>query len=305
MRNYLKINTPKIAAIIIIFITSSLGFAQNTKTSLDSIDLKVKDGQYENAIEEYNIFIEHHPDFLEAYIKRGLTRLYIRDYDNAIQDFSYSINLKPDMAVLYFLRSKAKHETKDINGEIEDLGKAIQLEPSYEEAYENRGNIYLTELNKYVLAIEDYNSAISLKPKKAVLYYIRSLAKKMEGDLNGAEQDLAMVNKLDPDFISRNNISVTDKKSIRGTKKSKFAIIFIFTFIFVGIISSVIAATTNFYYQRKSIIELSQLEIRILQGQATFLDRVKIFILNLISTPLSIPNYVISIIISIVIYIII
>ena len=77
---------------------------------------------------------------------------------------------------------------------------------------------------------------------------------------------------------------------------------FILSFIIVGFIYALLAATTNLFYKNKSISELSSKEIEILNGKATGGTRVGVFFLNLIATPISPPAYIIAGVITLLVY---
>lgn len=67
---------------------------------------------------------------------------------------------------------------------------------------------------------------------------------------------------------------------------------FILSFIIVGFIYSLLAATTNLFYKNKPISKLSNKEVEILNGKATAGTRVGVFFLNLIATPFSPQAYI-------------
>lgn len=64
-------------------------------------------------------------------------------------------------------------------------------------AYSRRGfaNMFL---HQPLLAIQDFDQEIRLMPKDADAYYLRSLAKKRLGEIDGSEADLAKACALDP-----------------------------------------------------------------------------------------------------------
>jgi len=77
---------------------------------------------------------------------------------------------------------------------------------------------------------------------------------------------------------------------------------FISSFIIVGFVYSLLAATTTLFYKNKPISELSTKEVNILFGRETIETRVGIFFLNLIATPLSTPAYIIAAIVTLIAY---
>lgn len=80
--------------------------------------------------------------------------------------------------------------------------------------------------------------------------------------------------------------------------------VFVLSFFGVSLILSIISAFTKYYYKGKSIGELSILEIKVLNNEATFLERMKLFFLNLFSSIYSIPNYIIAAVITGIVFLI-
>ena len=104
------------------------------------------------------------------------------DYDEAINNYDECVRLVPDISELYFLRGNAKAEKKDYHGaKLDyDLAVANQDRPYFSmrsqtnirfnpnlhyPVYFNRGNVK-SELEDYEGAIEDYTEAIRLHPKE-------------------------------------------------------------------------------------------------------------------------------------------
>jgi tetratricopeptide (TPR) repeat protein len=162
-------------------------------------DAKIRKGDLDGAIADYNKAIELKPDLAVAYYNRGTAKRAKGDLDGAIADYNKGIELKPDLAVAYYIRGAAKEIKGDIDGAIADCNKAIQLKPDFAKAYFNRG---LAKQAKGDLdgAIKDYNEAIQLKPDLAEAYGDRGAAKGAKGDLDGAIADCNKAIQLKPDF---------------------------------------------------------------------------------------------------------
>ena len=65
---------------------------------------KLKLGDYEDAIADYDQAIALNPDDADAYYNRGIAKRGLGDHDSAIADFDQGIELKPDDGEAYFLR---------------------------------------------------------------------------------------------------------------------------------------------------------------------------------------------------------
>ena len=87
-----------------------------------------------------------------------------------------AIRLKPDYVAAYLNRGVAKAALGQHNDAISDYDEAIRLNPDYVAAYVNRGN-EKTVLGQHNDAIADYDRAIHLEPDNAVAYINRGRAK--------------------------------------------------------------------------------------------------------------------------------
>lgn len=97
------------------------------------------------------------------------------EYLNAVKNYNKAISLIPTLTDIYFNRGIAKEMLKDYVGTVEDFSSAIELKASnITDAYYRRGYIRLYKLSDSVGALEDFNNAIKLNPNEADYYYRRS-----------------------------------------------------------------------------------------------------------------------------------
>jgi tetratricopeptide (TPR) repeat protein len=129
-----------------------------------------KTGEYQLAMGDYNKAIELNRDFTDAYSNRGTVYFILRQYQLCIEDFSHAIRLHPDNALSYKNRGNAYFELGRYQTAIDDYNKAIRLKPDYVTVYNNRGNAY-SELGQQQQAIQDYEEAIRLNPDDFFPYY--------------------------------------------------------------------------------------------------------------------------------------
>ena len=74
-----------------------------------------------------------------AYYYLGRIKFSQGDFEQAIKEFDKLLLLVPTDAEAYFLRGTAKSNIMDIKGSITDFDFAIKFNPKYMEAYANRG----------------------------------------------------------------------------------------------------------------------------------------------------------------------
>lgn len=70
--------------------------------------------------------------------------------------------------------------------------------------------------------------------------------------------------------------------------------IFIMSFISVAFIYAILAATTKIFYKNKPITELSLVQLKILNGEATVGIRISTFLMNFISSIVAPPIYILA-----------
>ncbi|MBE9124643.1 MULTISPECIES: J domain-containing protein [unclassified Coleofasciculus] len=122
---------------------------------------KALNKEYQAAIENCNRAIELNPDFVEAYVERGVSRYKLGNARGALQDCNQALRIDPNYARAYYYQGRARYR----------LG--------YTQA-----------------AIEAYTQAIAQAPDRARVYYYRGLANKDLKDNEQAVEDLQQAAEL-------------------------------------------------------------------------------------------------------------
>ena len=169
-------------------------------------------GQYDKAIENYNMAILLNPIFSEAYFGRALSFYKMKDYDKAIKDYSKAIELDPKNPIIYNNRGDAYYRKQNYTEAIKDYDKAIMLNQNYMKAYYNRGLCYAS-LEAYDKAIEDFKMVTKLKPEFPEAWHLLGLAYEYNEDLDNAISAYEKALELKPDFI--------EARAHLGSAKSK------------------------------------------------------------------------------------
>ena len=118
----------------------------------------------------------------KIHYNQGATHLKQGDYDQAIRDFDEAINIDPGLALAFNNRGMAYVAKGNYDQAIRDFAKAIEIDPGLAEAYNNRGNaltdryIFSEKLGydagiwskrDYDQAIKDFTKACELGIKEA------------------------------------------------------------------------------------------------------------------------------------------
>jgi SpoVK/Ycf46/Vps4 family AAA+-type ATPase len=178
-------------------------------------------GDYEKAIENYNMAILLNPVFSEAYFNRALCHYHLKNYDKAINDYTKAADLDPRNPIIYNNRGDAYYRKQEYGKAIKDYDKAISLNPNYLKAYYNRGLAYAS-LEDYEKAIEDFTKVIELKEDFAEAWHLRGLAKEYNGDYDGAEEDFKKALELNPELTeARTHLELVKSKKSESEEGKK------------------------------------------------------------------------------------
>jgi tetratricopeptide (TPR) repeat protein len=135
---------------------------------------------YDAQIGDYNEAINTHPQFVEAYYKRGLVYLRKGDIEAALADFNTVIQTNPKKAESYFYRGNIYSERGDLDNALADFEHALRISP------EN---------------VEDFNEELRLlRTQCVVTYHNRALNAFAVGDYPAALEDYRKANDLMPAF---------------------------------------------------------------------------------------------------------
>ncbi|MFH1784891.1 MAG: AAA family ATPase [Candidatus Micrarchaeota archaeon] len=156
-------------------------------------------GDYDKAIENYNMAILLNPIFSEAYFNRALSYYQLKNFDKSIADYTKSMELDPQNPIIYNNRGDAFYRKQDFQSAVKDYDKAISLNPNYLKAFYNRGLSYAS-IEEYEKAVEDFTKVIGLKADFAEAYHLRGLAYEYAGSMSSAIADYEKALELNPEL---------------------------------------------------------------------------------------------------------
>jgi tetratricopeptide (TPR) repeat protein len=119
-------------------------------------------GQYNEAISEYNKAIELDPKYDDSYNKRGLVYYNKKNYEQAIEDYTTAIQLNSKNTDAYNNRGIVYYQLDQNDKAISDYTKAIEINPEYAKAYHNRGLTYIIKLKNIEKGCADWYKACEL-----------------------------------------------------------------------------------------------------------------------------------------------
>lgn len=158
---------------------------------------KLETGDFEAAIEEFSKVVEVQPEFLDAYLFRGVACFNLSQYERAISDWDRIVQKDPEHHVAYFNRSAARMQLEQTDLALADIDQAIQLEPTNPRCYIQRAVIQLFRV-AYDSALEDAARAIEFGAAKAGHSLRASIFEENLGDLPSAITEWTRILKIDP-----------------------------------------------------------------------------------------------------------
>jgi tetratricopeptide (TPR) repeat protein len=120
-------------------------------------------GNYLAAADAFSEDIRLYPQSAAAWNNRAVARVRLGDLNGAIRDYNRAIELSPSDAELYFNRGNALVAAGQYPEAILDFDRAITLVPSYARAIFNRGTAY-SLAGRPDAARRDWLAAVQLEP---------------------------------------------------------------------------------------------------------------------------------------------
>ncbi|MBA4032751.1 MAG: hypothetical protein C0478_17930 [Planctomyces sp.] len=151
-------------------------------------------GDYAGAIEDRTEIVRLKPDSPHSFTGRGNVLADVGELRAAIKDFSSAIELDPKLASAYLWRGRAKVQLGELHSALQDFTAAMndhQTGPG--SGLINRGKTYFL-LGDFDAAIRDLTAALELHPFPCIhsaLY--RGIARKSAHDYEGAIADFTLV----------------------------------------------------------------------------------------------------------------
>nr|WP_070959455.1 tetratricopeptide repeat protein [Hyphomonas sp. Mor2] len=94
--------------------------------------LRMREGQYDDALADYAKAIDLTPELGAAYLNRGAAHIYQRDFDLALAALDRAIELdSPDLFAAHYNRGIARENTGDVPGAYDDFVTALALKPGW------------------------------------------------------------------------------------------------------------------------------------------------------------------------------
>lgn len=129
------------------------------------------------AIDLLSQCIERDSTFADAYFHRGVTYFKQSKYDSALADFKQVHEIRPDQSIIWMYKGFAHRNKGDNDLALACFSNYISQNPKDTSAYSYilRGKVKY-ELGDFEGAVNDYNTALNLKPFEEKFQYYRFVA---------------------------------------------------------------------------------------------------------------------------------
>jgi tetratricopeptide (TPR) repeat protein len=132
--------------------------------------------------------LQINPDNTNTYSKNAFKKYKYGDYQGAIENYNLALKMNSNDAESYSHRGAVKASLKKYQDAIADYDQAIKINPKSVEYYVNRGLLYAS-LGNYEKAIQDYNISIKINHKYDNAYFNRGVAQYKLGNKKAAIAD--------------------------------------------------------------------------------------------------------------------
>ncbi len=131
-------------------------------------------GVLDSAVANFSTYITLNPSDTSAYsyILRGKVRNASGDYQGAIDDYNLAVALKPIEEKYYYYRYLTNFKKGKFSQALKEINRAIEINNDFYGYHFYKGNT-LFQMRKYLEAIDSYNSSIEINSYNADGYYQR------------------------------------------------------------------------------------------------------------------------------------
>jgi tetratricopeptide (TPR) repeat protein len=165
-----------------------------------------RNGDYKNAINDFNVVISQKPSYPYTYSYRGLSKSALNEPLGAIADFSNALRLTDNVCEFYNNRGIEYMKIKNYDAAFNDFNSSIRVNPNFPDPYSNIGLLFL-ETGRPMDAISYFSQAIEISPKIHEPYYNRGLAynamQEYQASINDYNKALALNNLFAPAYCDR------------------------------------------------------------------------------------------------------
>lgn len=149
------------------------------------------------ALSDYNRAIRLDAKYADAYLGRAWVKMKMDDNDAALKDLEKAVQIKPDFAQAHYWHGNINYGYGEYEKAIADLDKALKADPNYLEALDLRAASKQFS-NRFAEAVEDFNRLQALNPKEFDSYFNRGVCYQSMGKHREAVADFDKILEKNP-----------------------------------------------------------------------------------------------------------
>jgi len=160
-------------------------------------------GDAAGALRAFDKALKLDPDHFAAHMNRGKVLADLQRFPEAAAAYDRAIALDPENGNARDGRCWVRAVIgADLPGALDDCDRAIAAMPGAGNPLNNRGFVHF-RMGRMAESIADYTASIDADPAVASSYYVRSLARRAQGDAAAADRDLAEALRREPGVAAR------------------------------------------------------------------------------------------------------
>jgi tetratricopeptide (TPR) repeat protein len=139
------------------------------------------EGNFDEAIENYDEAIKHNPGLAVAFSNRGNAYKEEGQYERALADYDVAIGFNASNPIALQNRCWTRFMVGQLSEALSDCNESLRVRPDNASTLSDRGLIHL-KMEALDKAIADFDMALDKNPKIANALYGRGLVKLKQGD---------------------------------------------------------------------------------------------------------------------------
>ncbi len=189
-------------------------------------------GDLDGAIADYDEALARNPRFASSYHGRANAHLRKQAFDRALSDLGRALELDPRLTAAWWGRGRIRQSLGDREAALADFQRVVEIDPKHLDGWRSLAEIRLagrdlvgaeravervltldpddaegralrgairTNQGRFGEAIEDFSGAVARSPLHEKAWAGRAIARQMNGDLDGAIEDMRHHLELFPD----------------------------------------------------------------------------------------------------------
>ena len=186
-----------------------------------------KQGQYREAIDEFEPLVKEHPNYESGHRILGLSCLHLKQYEKAISELRTALRLKQDAVETYLGLGQAYYNSRRFREVIPTLNQAVPYAKSPRSRHDllrMRGSAAYN-LAQYELAVSDLQEASRIQKGSPSELLQLGLAHYHLQRLEPAEQALRQVLTYDPNHAEANRFlhMISYQKGVRMIEEGLYS----------------------------------------------------------------------------------